>query len=448
MNKKLVILGSGESGTGAAILAKRKGFDVFVSDKGKIKEVYKNKLTAEGIAFEEGQHSYDIIFAASEIIKSPGIQEKYEVMKKIRERNIPVVGEIEFAWRYCEGKVIAITGSNGKSTCTSLVYHMCHKAGLDVAIGGNIGKSFAELIANGKHEYYVLEISNFQLDDAVTFKPNIAILLNITPDHLDSYNYEFDRYVDSKFRIKMNQTAGDYFIYNADDEVITKKLNSQLTNNNGPQVIPFTLDDRPSEGAWVADNQINIQINQNNFKMTINELALQGKHNQYNTMAAGISGKLLGLNNENIRESFSDFTTLEHRLEFVAQVHGIEFINDSKATNVNSTWYALESQTKPVIWIVGGIDKGNDYSLITDLVKKKVKAIVCLGKDNTRIQQAFSKLVDIVVNTESMRDCVEMAYRLGNNGDVVLLSPACASFDLFENFEDRGNQFKARVREL
>ena len=448
MNKKLVILGSGESGTGAAILAKRKGFDVFVSDKGKIKDVYKNKLQEEGIAFEEETHSYDIIFAADEIIKSPGIQEKYEVMKKIRERNIPVVGEIEFAWRYCEGKVIAITGSNGKSTCTSLTFHMLQNAGLNVAIGGNIGKSFAELVANGKHEYYVLEISNFQLDDAVTFKPYISILLNITPDHLDSYEYQFERYVASKFRIKMNQTVGDYFIYNADDIVITETLNKELNNNNGPKVLPFTLDDRQGEGAWVADNQIQIQINQNKFTMTINELALQGKHNQYNTMAAGISGKLLGLNNENIRESFSDFTTLEHRLEFVAQVHGIEFINDSKATNVNSTWYALESQTKPVIWIVGGIDKGNDYSLITDLVKKKVKAIVCLGKDNTRIQQAFSKLVDIVVNTESMRVCVEMAYRLGNNGDVVLLSPACASFDLFENFEDRGNQFKARVREL
>ncbi len=448
MNKRLVILGSGESGTGAAILAKRKGFDVFVSDKGKIKPEYKLKLESEGVAYEEGNHNYDIIFAADEIIKSPGIQEKYEVMQKIRERNISVIGEIEFAWRYCEGKVIAITGSNGKSTCTSITYHMLEKAGLNVAIGGNIGKSFAELIANGKHDYYVLEISSFQLDDIVTFKPNIAILLNITPDHLDSYNYQFENYVAAKFRIKMNQDSNDYFIYNSDDAVITEALNNEITNSNNPIKLPFTLDDRPGEGAWVADNQINIQINQNKFNMTINELALQGKHNQYNTMAAGIAGKLLGLNNENIRESFSDFTSLQHRLEFVAQVHGIEFINDSKATNVNSTWYALESQSKPVIWIVGGIDKGNDYSLITDLVKKKVKAIICLGKDNTRIQQAFSKLVDIVVNTETMKDCVEMAYRLGNNGDVVLLSPACASFDLFENFEDRGNQFKARVREL
>lgn len=448
MSKRLVILGSGESGTGAAILAKRKGFNVFVSDKGKIKPEYKLKLENEQIAYEEGNHNYDIIFAADEIIKSPGIQEKYEVMKKIRERNIPVIGEIEFAWRYCEGKVIAITGSNGKSTCTSLAYHMVQKSGLNVAMGGNIGISFAELIANGKHDYYVLEISSFQLDDTVTFKPFIAILLNITPDHLDRYDYQFDRYVASKFRIKMNQDSSDYFIYNSDDVAITEKFNKEIKNSNNPIAIPFTLDDRPGEGAWVADNQICIQINQNKFNMTINELALQGKHNQYNTMAAGIAGKLLGLNNENIRESFSDFTSLQHRLEFVAQVHGIEFINDSKATNVNSTWYALESQSKPVIWIVGGIDKGNDYSLITDLVKKKVKAIVCIGKDNTRIQQAFSKLVDIVVNTETMKDCVEMAYRLGNNGDVVLLSPACASFDLFENFEDRGNQFKARVREL
>lgn len=448
MQKQIVILGSGESGTGAAILAKRKGFDVFVSDKGKIKEEYKTKLIGEGIAFEEGQHTFEKILSADEIIKSPGILEKYEVMKKVRANNIAVIGEIEFAWRYCEGKVIAITGSNGKSTCTSITHHMLKKAGLDVAMGGNIGKSFAELIANGKNEYYVLEISNFQLDDAVTFKPYIAILLNITPDHLDSYDYQFERYVASKFRIKMNQDSADYFIYNADDQVIVEKLNNENKTTNSPQEIPFTLDDRQGEGAWIADNQINIQINQNKFNMTINELALLGKHNQYNTMAAGIAGKLLGLNNENIRESFSDFTTLQHRLELVAQVHGIEFINDSKATNVNSTWYALESQSKPVIWIVGGIDKGNDYSLITDLVKKKVKAIVCLGKDNTRIQQAFSKLVDIVVNTENMKDCVEMAYRLGNNGDVVLLSPACASFDLFENFEDRGNQFKARVREL
>ena len=450
MAKKLVILGSGESGTGAAILAQQQGFEVFVSDKGKIRDSYKHELSSRGIAFEEGKHSMDIILAADEIIKSPGIQEKYDVMKQIRAANKIVVGEIEFAWRYCKGKVVAITGSNGKSTCTSLTYHMMKKAGCDVAIGGNIGKSFAELVAHTNHEYYVLEVSNFQLDDAVTFKPMISVLLNITPDHLDSYNYEFQKYIDSKFRITMNQTDGDHFIYCADDPVTSEEMLKRHSPflSNPANLLTFTLDDRQHEGAWVADNSIHIQINKNHFTMTINELALQGKHNQYNSMAAGIVGKVLGLKNESIRESFTDFSGLEHRLEFVAKVHGISFINDSKATNINSTWYALESQADPVIWIVGGIDKGNDYALIADLVKKKVKAIVCLGKDNTRIHEAFGKMVDILVNTETMEDCVQMAYRLGKNGDIVLLSPACASFDLFENFEDRGNQFKKQVRLL
>ncbi len=446
MHKKIVILGSGESGTGAAILAKRKGFDVFVSDKGNIKEEYKQKLISEAIAFEEGTHSYDTIFAADEIIKSPGIQEKYEVMKKVRERNIPVIGEIEFAWRYCSGKVIAITGSNGKSTCTSLTYHMLHKAGLQVAIGGNIGKSFAELIANGNHDWYVLEVSNFQLDDAVTFRPDIAVLLNITPDHLDSYEYKFERYIASKMRITMHQGAGNYFIYNADDPVVSDEIKKIKYPHQ--HLLSFTLNDRSGEGGWISDHTLNVQINQNKFTMTINELALQGKHNQYNSMAAAIVGKVLDIKNETIRESLMDFQGLEHRLELVAKVHGISFINDSKATNVNSTWFALESMTNPVIWIVGGIDKGNDYSLIADLVKKKVKAIICLGEDNTKIHESFSKMVDIIINTQNMKDCVEMAYRLGNSGDIVLLSPACASFDLFENYEDRGRQFKARVREL
>lgn len=450
MSKRIVILGSGESGTGAAILAQQQGYEVFVSDKGTIRAQYKTVLQQHHIPFEEGIHSMDIILGADEIIKSPGIQEKYPVMQAIRAANKPVVGEIEFAWRYCQGKVIAITGSNGKSTCTSLTYHMLKHAGLDVAIGGNIGKSFAELVARTQHEWYVLEISNFQLDDSVTFKPYISVILNITPDHLDSYNYQFERYIDSKFRITMNQTEGDYFIYCADDPVLSDEMSKRTSPflQNAANILTFTLDDRPHEGAWVADDSIHIQFKQNLFKMTINELALQGKHNQYNSMAAGIVGKALGLKNENIRESFSDFNGLEHRLEFVAKVHGISFINDSKATNINSTWYALESQTDPVIWIVGGIDKGNDYSLITDLVKKKVKAIVCLGKDNTRIHEAFGKSVDILVNTDNMKDCVEMAYRLGKNGDVVLLSPACASFDLFENFEDRGDQFKNQVRQL
>ncbi|MFN0275012.1 MAG: UDP-N-acetylmuramoyl-L-alanine--D-glutamate ligase [Chitinophagales bacterium] len=445
MQKKIVILGSGESGTGAAILAKRKGYDVFVSDKGKIKEMYKRKLDAEEISYEEGNHNYEVIFSADEIIKSPGVQEKFEVMKKVREKNIPVVGEIEFAWRYCEGKVVAITGSNGKSTCTSLTYHLLSKAGLNVAIGGNIGISFAELIANGKHDYYVLEVSNFQLDDAITFKPYIAILLNITPDHLDSYNYQFEKYIDSKFRITMNQTSEDYFIYCADDPVVTEEMKSHTCNATQ---LTFTLADDSKRNAWMQGENIFIQFNQNKTTMTINDLALQGKHNRYNSMAAAIAGHVLEIKSETIRESMMDFRGLEHRLEFVAKVHGISFINDSKATNVNSTWYALESQSEPIIWIAGGVDKGNDYALLNEMVKQKVKAIVCLGTDTRKLHEAFSKQVEMIINTESMEDAVQMAYRLGKNGDVVLLSPACASFDLFENYEDRGNQFKQKVREL
>ncbi|MEZ5014832.1 MAG: UDP-N-acetylmuramoyl-L-alanine--D-glutamate ligase [Chitinophagales bacterium] len=446
MQKRIVILGSGESGTGAAILAQREGFDVFVSDKGTIRDTYKKKLQTAGVAFESGTHSFDKILNADEIIKSPGIPEKTELMQQVRASGIPVIGEIEFAWRYCKGKVIAITGSNGKSTCTALTHHVLKQAGLNVAMGGNIGKSFAELVANTTHAYYVLEVSNFQLDDALTFKPFISVLLNITPDHLDSYDYQFERYIASKFRITMNQDAQDIFIYCADDPVTAAHQHLVMTH---PVTYTFTLHDQPCAGGWISDNTIHIQLNnQNKFKMTINELALQGKHNQYNSMAAAIVGKVLDIKNENIRESLMDFTGLEHRLEFVAKVHGMTFINDSKATNVNSTWYALESQHEPVIWIAGGIDKGNDYSQITELVKKKVKAIVCLGKDNTKLHEAFGRHVDIIINTDNMSDCVDMAYRLGNNGDVVLLSPACASFDLFENFEDRGNQFKAKVRAL
>lgn len=445
MQKKIVILGSGESGTGAAILAKRKGYDVFVSDKAEIKPLYKSKLIKEQIAFEEGSHSYDIIFSADEIIKSPGVLEKFEVMKKVRERNIPVLGEIEFAWRYCDGKVIAITGSNGKSTCTSLTYHVCKQAGLDVALGGNIGISFAELLAYTKHEYYVLEISNFQLDDAITFKPFISILLNITPDHLDAYNYQFEKYIDSKFRITLNQSADDYFIYCADDPVVVEGISTHQCN---AKQLPFTLNNQPDSSAWLDHQTITIQFNQNKTKMTIQELALQGKHNTYNSMAAAIAGHVLEIKSESIRESMMDFKGLEHRLEFVAKVHGISFVNDSKATNVNSTWYALESQTEPVIWIAGGVDKGNDYALLSDMVKQKVKAIICLGTDTRKLHESFSKNVDLIINTENMEEAVQMAYRIGNNGDVVLLSPACASFDLFENYEDRGNQFKQRVREL
>lgn len=445
MKKKLVILGSGESGTGAALLAKEKGYDVFVSDAGSIREKYSAPLREASIAFEENMHTYARILEADEIVKSPGIPEHAEVMQKVRQRGIPVVGEMEFAWRYCTGKVIGITGSNGKSTCTAWTYHILREAGIDAVMGGNIGKSFAGLVAQGHRDWYVLEVSNFQLDDSVTFSPHIAVLLNITPDHLDRYEYKFEKYVDSKFRITGNQSVTDYFIYSADDPVIAEGLGQHPCH---AQRISFTLENSPREGAWIAGNELFIQFHKNTFHMTINELALQGKHNQYNSMAAGIVGKILDIKKESIRESLMDFEGLEHRLEFVAKVHGISFVNDSKATNVNSTWYALESQTAPVVWIAGGIDKGNDYSLIAELVRKKVKAIVCLGKENLKLHEAFGSIVDIIVNTDNINDCVEMAYRMASPGDVVLLSPACASFDLFENYEDRGNQFKARVRAL
>lgn len=445
MKKRLVILGGGESGTGAARLAVRKGFDVLVSDKGKIASKYQEVLKSEGIAFEEGGHTLEAILNADEIVKSPGIPQKSAVLKAIREKGIPVIGELEFAYRYCSGKIIAITGSNGKSTTTKWIYHMLQHAGLDVAMGGNIGMSFAGLLADGSHEWYVLEVSSFQLDDTVSFRPYIAILLNITPDHLDRYEYKMENYVNSKFLITANQHATDYFIFCADDPVIEEAMNRIHVKAHQ---LSFTLTNTPREGAWSNNEHIYFQFNQNTFNMTISELALQGKHNRYNSMAAAISGQVLDIKKESIRESLMDFTGLEHRLEFVAKVHGISFINDSKATNVNSTWYALESMNDPVIWIAGGVDKGNNYSEILDLVKKKVKAIVCLGADNMKLQEAFSRYVDIMVTTDSMQDAVDMAYRLGSDGDAVLLSPACASFDLFENYEDRGNQFKAIVREL
>ncbi|HAE13313.1 MAG: UDP-N-acetylmuramoyl-L-alanine--D-glutamate ligase [Chitinophagales bacterium] len=441
----MVILGAGESGTGAARLAVRKGYDVFVSDKGKIAEKYRMMLQAEGIAFEEGRHSMERILAADEVIKSPGIPESVPVLRAIREKGIPVVGELEFGFRHCHGKIIAITGSNGKSTTTKMTWWILHRAGLDVAMGGNIGKSFAGILADGDHDWYVLEVSSFMLDDTATFRPFIAMLLNITPDHLDRYAYQMENYVASKFRITANQNESDLFIYNADDPVIREGL-----KRHPSRAVPltFTAADAPRQGAWISGSKIQFQYNQNTFDMTISELAVQGKHNRYNSMAAAISGHVLDIRKESIRESLMDFTGLEHRLEFVAKVHGISFINDSKATNVNSTWYALESMNDPVIWIAGGVDKGNDYSEVLDLVKKKVKAIVCLGTDNRKLQEAFSRHVDIMVTTDTMQEAVDMAYRLGKDGDAVLLSPACASFDLFENYEDRGNQFKNIVREL
>lgn len=445
MKEKIVILGSGESGVGAAILAQKQGMDVFVSDLGKIKQEYKEELQTLAIPFEEEQHTAEIILSATTVIKSPGIPDKAPIIKKLVEKNIPIISEIEFAFRFTKAKIIAITGTNGKTTTTSLTYHILEKAGLNVGLGGNIGTSFARQVANGDKDYFVLEISSFQLDNCITFKPHIAILCNITEDHLDRYNYQFENYIDSKFSISKNQDEQDYFIYCLDDEVTM-----QYFNKANPRVlkIPFSYYKSISEGACVQQQEIIIQLNKNNFTMPISELSIHGIHNSYNSMAAAISAKLVGVRNEKIRESLEDFQNLEHRLEFVATIKGVDFINDSKATNVNSTWYALESMTKPTVLIAGGVDKGNDYTLIKDLVNKRVKAIICLGKDNEKLHAAFASEVGYIVDAQSMEQAVQMAYNMADKGDTVLLSPCCASFDLFENYEDRGKQFKRNVLNL
>lgn len=444
----MVILGSGESGVGSAVLAKQKGYDVFISDKGLIKEKYKKQLIEEQIVFEEGAHTEEKILNADEVIKSPGIPDKAELVQKLLAKNIPVISEIEFAGRYTQAKKICITGSNGKTTTTLLTYHILKKAGYKVGLGGNVGKSFAMQVARENYDYYVLELSSFQLDGMYEFTADVAVLLNITPDHLDRYEYKFENYVASKFRITNNQTTGNYFVYCADDEVITTFMQQHRINST---LIPFSIK-KPidGDGAFLTENQItlNYKPNQEPLIMTIEELALQGKHNVYNSMAASLASRIVDVRKEIIRESLQDFQNIEHRLEFVASINGIEFINDSKATNVNSTWYALESMEKPVVWICGGQDKGNDYNELTELVKARVKAIICLGKDNRKIVDAFKGLVDTLVETDSASDAVAAAYKIGKKGDVVLLSPACASFDLFQNYEDRGMQFKAAVRRL
>ena len=447
MNKRIVILGSGESGVGAALLAKAKGYDVFVSDKGEIKEKYKNELIENQIAFEEGKHTEAFILNANEVIKSPGIPDKVELIKKLRSVNIPVISEIEFAGRYTNAKKICITGSNGKTTTTLLTYHILNKAGYHVGLGGNVGKSFARQVATENYDYYVLELSSFQLDGMYDFKTDVAILLNITPDHLDRYEYKFDNYALSKFRITQNQTNADAFIYCSDDEVISKFMGIVKPS---AKCYPFSIKNQiQKEGAYLEnETQIIININQNQLTMTIEELALQGKHNVYNAMAASIASRIVDVRKDIVRESMTDFVNAEHRLEFVATINGIEFINDSKATNVNSTWYALESMVKPVVWIVGGVDKGNDYNQLIDLAKSKVKAIVCLGTDNQKIIDIFSSVVETIVEAKSAKEAVAHSYQIGKKGDVVLLSPACASFDLFENYEDRGMQFKGAVRSL
>ena len=446
MKKRLIILGGGESGVGAALLGKKEGYEVFVSDGGSIKPAYRQELFDNGIEFEEGQHTAERILQADEVMKSPGIPEKNEMVKQIRAKGIPVISEIELAYRFKgKSRIVAITGSNGKSTTTALIYHICQTAALDCAMVGNIGISFAKQVAVDPKEIYVVEISSFQLDDIKDFHADISVLLNITEDHLDRYDYKFENYINSKFRIIENQTNKDYFIYCDDDEVITQKL-PLLTIHTNP--LPFSMKHEVKKGGYIKGDQMMLRIQEERVSMSIYDFALKGKHNNYNTMAAGIAAATLGIRKEKIREAVKNFHSLEHRMEFVAMVRGVEFINDSKATNVNSTWYALESMNKPVVLILGGTDKGNDYSLITDLAKEKVKAIVCMGVDNKKIIEAFKDIVPVIVETDSAKKAVNASFKLSAKGDVVLLSPACASFDLFKNYEDRGTQFKFAVKEL
>lgn len=444
--KRMVILGAGESGVGAAKLAQKQGFEVFVSDFGGIADAYKADLQRMNIPFEENQHTEALILNAAEVVKSPGIPPKAPIVKALMEKGISVISEIEFAKRYTAAKTICITGSNGKSTTSMLTYHILKKAGLNVGLAGNIGHSFAAQVADQHYDWYVLEISSFMLDDMYEFKADIAVLLNITPDHLDRYDYKIENYAASKMRIVQNQTAADVFVYCADDEETKKAL--QAVNIQAKQY-PFSIIEKVERGAYLEENTIyiNTQLN-NKLTMSISDLALQGKHNIYNSMASGIVAKVLELRNETIRESMGDFKNIDHRLEFVAKISDVTYINDSKATNVNSTWYALESVNTDVVLIMGGVDKGNDYTMLKDLVKSKVKAIICLGKDNKRIHEAFEDDVEVIVNTFSAEEAVQVAYHLAKKGSTVLLSPACASFDLFKNYEDRGNQFKAAVKEL
>jgi UDP-N-acetylmuramoylalanine--D-glutamate ligase len=442
---RLVVLGGGESGVGTAILGRKKGYDVFVSDFGKIKEKYKEVLRSNSIAWEEEKHTEGLILNADVVMKSPGIPEKVPIVKRLIEKGIPVISEIEFAAPFTKAITIGITGSNGKTTTTMLTYHLLKSAGLNVGLGGNIGKSFAWQVADDKFDSYVLELSSFQLDGIVNYKPHIAIITNISPDHLDRYDYKYENYIDSKFRITMNQTEDDYLIYDADDEAITEWFKNNKTK---AKLIPFSLTKTFSEGAFIQNNKMEVIINQDELKMDTESIALEGKHNMKNAMAATSVAKLMQIRKATIRESLSSFQGVEHRLEKVLKIQNVEYINDSKATNVNATFFALDSMNSPTVWIVGGVDKGNDYNELMSLVREKVKAIVCLGVDNKKIIDAFGNVVDIMVEVSSMSDAVKMAQRLTEKGDTVLLSPACASFDLFENYEDRGNQFKQGVHNL
>ena len=444
--KKLVVLGGGESGVGASILAKQQGWDVFLSDGAILKDNYQQELLQYQIQFEHKGHTLEKILDADLIVKSPGIPENSPIIQALRNKGVQIISEIELAFRYKgNSKVAAITGSNGKSTTTSLLYHICKTAGFNCALVGNIGYSFAKQVAENPVEWYIAEISSFQLDDIDTFRPDIAILLNITEDHLDRYNYQFQNYINSKFKIVQNQTSSDYFIYCLDDEVITKQIEI-LTIHSNP--LPFSMKQELKKGGYMKGDQMMLRIQEERVSMSIYDFALKGKHNGYNTMAAGIAATTIGIRKEKIRDAVTNFHSLEHRMEFVAMVRGVEFINDSKATNVNSTWFALESMNKPTILILGGVDKGNDYSLLNELVSEKVKAIVCLGTDNQKIIDAFKDKVKIIVEADTAKKAVNQAFKLAQKDDVVLLSPACASFDLFKNYEDRGQQFKDAVKEL
>ena len=446
MQKRLVILGGGESGVGAAVLGARRGYDVFLSDGGPLKDVYRKELQEHGIDFEEGGHTEEKILNADEVMKSPGIPDKAPLVKKIREKKIPVISEIELAYRYKgDSRIIGITGSNGKTTTTAMTYHICKHGGLDCALVGNIGYSFARQVAEDPKPWYIAEISSFQLDDIKDFRPDVAILTNITEDHLDRYEYKFENYIRSKFRICENQRPTDYFIYNDDDPVIRDYAERNPIHS---LLLPFTMQHETNKGGTIRNGKMTVDAGSERLEMSIYDFALKGIHNQYNTMAAGIAASTVGIRKEKIREAIQSFEALEHRMEYVSTVRGVEFINDSKATNVNSTWYALESMDKPTILILGGVDKGNDYSLIRDLVKEKVKAIVCMGTDNRKIHEAFQNDVALMVNTGSAEEAVKAAFHFATKGDVVLLSPACASFDLFKNYEDRGRQFKEAVRDL
>jgi len=442
---KIAILGGGESGVGTAILAKQKKFEVFVSDFGKIKEQYKKVLIDNEIDWEEGGHFEERILGADVVVKSPGIPDSATIIKKLLEKGKVAISEIEFASQYTDALTVGVTGSNGKTTTTTLIYEILKNGGMNVAVGGNIGKSYAELVSEGKYENFVLELSSFQLDGIETFAPHIAVLTNLSPDHLDRYDYKYENYIAAKFRIAMNQSASDYFIYDADDEEITKWLAAHPIK---AQLLPFSIKKVLEKGAFKRNNEIVINIDNNIFSMPISEIAIQGEHNVKNAMAATTVATLLRIRKETIRQSLAGFSGVEHRLESVLKINNVQYINDSKATNVNATFYALDSMKNPTIWIVGGVDKGNNYSELLPLVNEKVKAIICLGLDNRKIIEAFGNIVETLVEAGSMTEAVKIAYRLAESNNSVLLSPACASFDLFENYEDRGRQFKEAVRNL